>query len=109
MTLMQGIRLYPKAILWAGLISICCVMEGYDVALLGTTDAVPFPSQGLICRRELLCFPPVQQGLWKAASERRLSSSSEVASRYRKWQPMWSNNRSFVYVCGEVLVQRSIF
>ena len=35
MTLMQGIRLYPKAILWAILIALCCAMEGYDIALIG--------------------------------------------------------------------------
>lgn len=31
MGLLQGIRLYPKAILWAGLIAMCCAMEGYDI------------------------------------------------------------------------------
>jgi hypothetical protein len=35
MTLMQGIKLYPKAILWSVLISSCCAMEGYDIALIG--------------------------------------------------------------------------
>ncbi|GAP83246.1 putative MFS SP general alpha glucoside:H+ symporter [Rosellinia necatrix] len=34
MSLMQGIRLYPKAIGWSILISTCIVMEGYDVALI---------------------------------------------------------------------------
>ncbi|KAH8880563.1 putative MFS alpha-glucoside transporter [Thozetella sp. PMI_491] len=34
MTLMQGIKLYPKAIAWSMLISTCIVMEGYDVALI---------------------------------------------------------------------------
>lgn len=34
MTLMQGIRLYPKAIAWSILISTCIVMEGYDVCLI---------------------------------------------------------------------------
>ena len=34
MTLMQGIRLYPKAIGWSLLISTCIAMEGYDVCLL---------------------------------------------------------------------------
>ena len=28
MTLMEGIRLYPRAILWSVLISTCIVMEG---------------------------------------------------------------------------------
>jgi MFS transporter, SP family, general alpha glucoside:H+ symporter len=34
MTLLQGIKLYPKAIGWSILISTCIVMEGYDVALI---------------------------------------------------------------------------
>lgn len=34
MTLMQGIKTYPKAILWSMLISTCIVMEGYDVCLI---------------------------------------------------------------------------
>ncbi|CZT25789.1 probable alpha-glucoside transport protein [Ramularia collo-cygni] len=34
MSLMQGIRLYPKAIAWSVLISTCIAMEGYDVALV---------------------------------------------------------------------------
>jgi MFS transporter, SP family, general alpha glucoside:H+ symporter len=34
MTLLQGIRLYPKAIAWSVLISTCICMEGYDVCLL---------------------------------------------------------------------------
>lgn len=34
MTLMQGIKLYPKAIAWSVLISTCIVMEGYDVCLI---------------------------------------------------------------------------
>lgn len=34
MTLMQGIRLYPKAIAWSVLISTCIVMEGYDICLI---------------------------------------------------------------------------
>ena len=41
MGLWQGIRLYPKAILWAGLISLCCAMEGYDIALIGNFYAFP--------------------------------------------------------------------
>lgn len=34
MTLLQGIKLYPKAIAWSLLISTCIAMEGYDVCLL---------------------------------------------------------------------------
>jgi SP family general alpha glucoside:H+ symporter-like MFS transporter len=34
MTLLQGIKLYPKAIAWSMLISTCIVMEGYDISLV---------------------------------------------------------------------------
>ena len=34
MTLLQGIKLYPKAVGWSLLISTCICMEGYDVCLL---------------------------------------------------------------------------
>ncbi|EFR04447.1 hypothetical protein MGYG_07455 [Nannizzia gypsea CBS 118893] len=34
MTLLQGIRLYPKAVAWSILISTCIVMEGYDISLI---------------------------------------------------------------------------
>jgi len=35
MTLMEGIRKYPKAVGWSLLISSCIIMEGYDVSLVG--------------------------------------------------------------------------
>ena len=41
MGLLQGIRLYPKAIGWAALIALCCAMEGYDIALIGNFYAFP--------------------------------------------------------------------
>jgi hypothetical protein len=41
MSLLQGIRLYPKAIFWAAVIAGCCVMEGYDIALIGNFYAFP--------------------------------------------------------------------
>ena len=36
MTLWQGLRLYPKAIGWSFLISLCIAMEGFDLCLLNT-------------------------------------------------------------------------
>jgi hypothetical protein len=36
MTLMEGIRTYPKAISWSLLISLCIAMEGFDLCLLNT-------------------------------------------------------------------------
>ncbi|KAJ7830619.1 maltose permease MAL61 [Mycena olivaceomarginata] len=41
MSLMQGLRLYPKAIAWSILISTCICMEGYDVCLLSNFYAFP--------------------------------------------------------------------
>jgi SP family general alpha glucoside:H+ symporter-like MFS transporter len=35
MTLLEGIRLYPKAVMFSILISTCIAMEGYDLCLLG--------------------------------------------------------------------------
>jgi SP family general alpha glucoside:H+ symporter-like MFS transporter len=34
MTLLQGIKLYPKAVFWSMLISTCIAMEGYVDPLL---------------------------------------------------------------------------
>ncbi|KAH9885185.1 sugar transporter [Xylariomycetidae sp. FL2044] len=41
MTLMEGIRLYPKAIFWSFLISTVIVMEGYDISLVNNFYAFP--------------------------------------------------------------------
>ncbi|KAL7806494.1 sugar transporter domain-containing protein [Trichoderma gracile] len=41
MTLLQGIKLYPKAIAWSIIISTCIVMEGYDVSLVNNFYAFP--------------------------------------------------------------------
>ena len=41
MSLLQGIRLYPKAVAWSLLISTCICMEGYDVSLLSNFYAFP--------------------------------------------------------------------
>ncbi|KAI1463895.1 sugar transporter [Daldinia caldariorum] len=41
MTLLQGLRLYPKAIAWSILISTCIVMEGYDISLVNNFYAFP--------------------------------------------------------------------
>ncbi|KAI1204452.1 sugar transporter [Annulohypoxylon truncatum] len=41
MTLLQGLKLYPKAIAWSILISTCIVMEGYDVSLVNNFYAFP--------------------------------------------------------------------
>ncbi|KAJ5818203.1 hypothetical protein N7474_003794 [Penicillium riverlandense] len=41
MTLLQGIRTYPKAIAWSVLISTCIAMEGYDVCLVNNFYGFP--------------------------------------------------------------------
>ncbi|CAF3576995.1 unnamed protein product [Fusarium graminearum] len=41
MTLMQGIKLYPKAVAWSVLISTCIVMEGFDIVLVNNFYAFP--------------------------------------------------------------------
>ncbi|KAK9452807.1 general substrate transporter [Dipodascopsis uninucleata] len=41
MSLYQGIKLYPKAVMWSVLISTCIAMEGYDVCLVNNFYAFP--------------------------------------------------------------------
>lgn len=41
MSLLQGIKLYPKAVGWSILISTCICMEGYDVCLLSNFYSFP--------------------------------------------------------------------
>ncbi|KAF3403502.1 General alpha-glucoside permease [Penicillium rolfsii] len=41
MTLLQGIRTYPKAIAWSVIISTCIAMEGYDISLVNNFYAFP--------------------------------------------------------------------
>ena len=41
MTLMQGIKLYPKAVTWSVLISTCIAMEGYDISLVNNFYGFP--------------------------------------------------------------------
>ena len=41
MGLLEGFRLYPKAVGWSIALSTCIVMEGYDTILLGNLYAFP--------------------------------------------------------------------
>jgi SP family general alpha glucoside:H+ symporter-like MFS transporter len=41
MTLLQGIKLYPKAVFWSILISTTIAMEGYDVCLVSNFFGFP--------------------------------------------------------------------
>jgi MFS transporter, SP family, general alpha glucoside:H+ symporter len=45
MSLRTAIRLYPKAIAWSMLLSSTLIMEGYDLALLGSLYASPVFNQ----------------------------------------------------------------
>lgn len=49
MTLMQGVRLYPKAMAWSMTIGLCIAMEGYDLCLLNTFCMVPAAGDELWC------------------------------------------------------------
>ena len=51
MTLLEGIRTYPKAIAWSMVISLCIVMEAFDVCLLNNfcTILAPLPSSESLC------------------------------------------------------------
>ncbi|KAL1307008.1 hypothetical protein AAFC00_005637 [Neodothiora populina] len=41
MTLLQGLKTYPKAVGWSILLSTCIVMEGFDIVLINSLFAVP--------------------------------------------------------------------
>ncbi|KAF2184986.1 MFS alpha-glucoside transporter-like protein [Zopfia rhizophila CBS 207.26] len=41
MTLLQGLKLYPKAVGWSILLSGAIIMEGFDIVLIGNLLAVP--------------------------------------------------------------------
>jgi SP family general alpha glucoside:H+ symporter-like MFS transporter len=41
MSLLQGLKLYPKAVLWSLVLSTAIIMEGYDVVLMGSFYAHP--------------------------------------------------------------------
>lgn len=41
MTLLEAVKKYPKACLWSMAISLTIIMDGYDIALLGSLSAFP--------------------------------------------------------------------
>lgn len=41
MTLIQAIKLYPKAVVWSVVLSSALIMEGYDLALMGSLYGSP--------------------------------------------------------------------
>jgi hypothetical protein len=60
MTVLEGLRHYPKAIGWSGLVSLAIVMEGYDVNLLNPFFVLPeFKKHyGEPLEMEVTKFPP---------------------------------------------------
>jgi MFS transporter, SP family, general alpha glucoside:H+ symporter len=77
MTLLQGVRLYPKAIAFSVVISTCIAMEGYDISLVNNFYG----------------FPPFNRkyGVW-----------SEKDQEYQvpaEWQAGLSNGAA----CGEII------
>ncbi|KAJ8609012.1 hypothetical protein MRB53_039371 [Persea americana] len=41
MTLLEGLKLYPKAVAWSLAISTCIVMEGFDIVLINSLYGLP--------------------------------------------------------------------
>jgi SP family general alpha glucoside:H+ symporter-like MFS transporter len=41
MTLIEGIKKYPKAVMWSALLSTALVMEGFDMAFMGSLISLP--------------------------------------------------------------------
>jgi MFS transporter, SP family, general alpha glucoside:H+ symporter len=41
MTLREGLKLYPRAVMWSVLISTCIVMEGFDIVLINSLYGLP--------------------------------------------------------------------
>lgn len=41
MTLLQGLKTYPKAVAWSIVISTCIIMEGFDIVLINNLYALP--------------------------------------------------------------------
>lgn len=74
MTLMQGIRLYPKAIAFSVLISTCIVMEGYDICLINNFCKWPTWFVSLASKTDLTecarCISPIQEKVRRAITER---------------------------------------
>lgn len=41
MTIIEGLRRYPKCCFWAAIVSLCIIMDGYDQALMGSFFGYP--------------------------------------------------------------------
>ena len=41
LTILQAFKIYPKAVAWSALLSAACIMDGYDLKLIGLLFAQP--------------------------------------------------------------------
>ncbi len=98
MTLMQGIRLYPKAIAWSMLISTCIAMEGYDVCLINNVSPTAQSYKGRY--RSLTCLlvlrvPAIQPQIRRLrCSNGQLPDSGSMASRPEQRRQRGRDDRS---------------
>jgi SP family general alpha glucoside:H+ symporter-like MFS transporter len=93
MTLWQGIKLYPKAIAWSMLISMCCAMEGYDISLVSCTLRAPRVDADKCQIGNFYAFPVFNQkyGTWTGEE-----NGYQVSAH---WQTSLSNGAQ----CGQIL------
>lgn len=64
MTLREGLKMYPNAIMWSVIISTCIAMEGYDLCLLG--NFCKLFVRGVVRKPKLTprrCIPAIQQAI----------------------------------------------
>ena len=95
MTLMQGLKLYPKAAAWSVLISTCIAMEGFQVRsfpsrqrMTRTNDLSGRP------RQQLLRFRCLQPEVRRPTRRRHLSNSGAMASRTQQRSQRRPNDRT---------------
>ncbi|PQE26744.1 MFS alpha-glucoside transporter protein [Rutstroemia sp. NJR-2017a BVV2] len=89
MSLLQGLRLYPKAVAWSILISTCIAMEGYDVSLLNNFWREDSP----IAHSPLDAFPQFN----KKYGEQLPDGTYQVPAR---WQAGLSNGANVGEIIG---------
>ena len=96
MSLWQGLKLYPKAVLWSICISTCIAMEGYDLCLLGNFCKC---SSGLLS----LLFPSTNLPLADAFPQFNRKFGVKLADgTYQipaSWQAGLSNVHAFLASC----------
>lgn len=106
MSILQGVRLYPKAIIFSVIISLCCAMEGYDIALLGNFYAFPPFNRKY---GELQSDGTYQvPAAWQAGISNG-AQCGQIIGLFRKWQATtmfaFTDDRSDWLGCGEIWLQ----